>query len=335
MRSHPKRIKISSEKDQSVLPGELVKNQTALIFCSSGGHLVEAHEIAKVLDFSSDSTIITYKRFDSERSDSIYRTLTVPYVKSRSILDHRHSFKIGYDFLRNNKIDIIVSTGAGIAISGAMLALIFRKKFLFFESMARIQTVSRTGNFLEKLGLATIVVQHSSLKNGNRFFLESPFGNFGRISRDTNLSGGKFKIFVAAGTIYPYRFDRLVSMVNQIIVPGDRVVWQLGTSISENSCLFGEVHEIMKPDFFQLCLRDADVIICHSGIATILDCLRCGKVPIVVPRDAAREEHVDNHQFEISDFLASMELIIDGRDGFAREILSRAIGFEVVSKNLL
>lgn len=47
-------------------------------------------------------------------------------------------------------------------------------------------------------------------------------------------------------------------------------------------------------------LRDrfarARVVVCHGGPATIMDAVDAGHRPIVVPRDPARGEHVDDHQ---------------------------------------
>lgn len=40
----------------------------------------------------------------------------------------------------------------------------------------------------------------------------------------------------------------------------------------------------------------ADVVICHGGPATISEARRHGRLPIVVPRDPALGEHIDDHQ---------------------------------------
>jgi UDP-N-acetylglucosamine:LPS N-acetylglucosamine transferase len=43
-------------------------------------------------------------------------------------------------------------------------------------------------------------------------------------------------------------------------------------------------------------MRAADVVIAQGGPGGIMDSRACGRVPIVVPRDPARGEHVDDHQ---------------------------------------
>ncbi|MGC4749391.1 glycosyltransferase [Micromonospora sp. DT201] len=46
----------------------------------------------------------------------------------------------------------------------------------------------------------------------------------------------------------------------------------------------------------QTAMAEVDLVVCHAGPATILEARRHGHLPIVVPRDPARGEHVDDHQ---------------------------------------
>ncbi|WP_308167627.1 glycosyltransferase [Catellatospora tritici] len=43
-------------------------------------------------------------------------------------------------------------------------------------------------------------------------------------------------------------------------------------------------------------LREAGLVVCHGGPATITEARRAGHIPVVVPRDPTRGEHVDDHQ---------------------------------------
>jgi UDP-N-acetylglucosamine transferase subunit ALG13 len=51
-------------------------------------------------------------------------------------------------------------------------------------------------------------------------------------------------------------------------------------------------------------LDEATVVVCHGGPTTITESRRHGRRPIVVPRDPALGEHVDDHQQR---FCARME----------------------------
>ncbi|MCL2448475.1 MAG: hypothetical protein FWD17_05970 [Polyangiaceae bacterium] len=48
-------------------------------------------------------------------------------------------------------------------------------------------------------------------------------------------------------------------------------------------------------------LVDADVVVVHGGSGAILDAIRAGHAPVVVPRRARFGEHVNDHQLEIVD----------------------------------
>ena len=48
----------------------------------------------------------------------------------------------------------------------------------------------------------------------------------------------------------------------------------------------------------------ASAVVCHGGPGTIALARRCGHVPIVVPRDPALGEHVDDHQMRYTAVLA-------------------------------
>ncbi|MFC5926752.1 glycosyltransferase [Micromonospora vulcania] len=49
-------------------------------------------------------------------------------------------------------------------------------------------------------------------------------------------------------------------------------------------------------DELQTAMAEADLVLCHGGPATILEARRQGHLPIVMPRDPAGGEHVDDHQ---------------------------------------
>lgn len=46
----------------------------------------------------------------------------------------------------------------------------------------------------------------------------------------------------------------------------------------------------------QAAMAEAALVVSHGGPATITEARRAGHLPIVVPRDPARGEHVDDHQ---------------------------------------
>ena len=58
------------------------------------------------------------------------------------------------------------------------------------------------------------------------------------------------------------------------------------------------------------CYHEADKVIMHSGVGSILCANRAGHVPLVVPRRHDLGEHVDEHQAELARALASRGSVI-------------------------
>lgn len=56
--------------------------------------------------------------------------------------------------------------------------------------------------------------------------------------------------------------------------------------------------------------QEADIVITHAGVGSILLSLHHGHVPIVVPRQHRLGEHVDDHQVEMARVLAARNLVV-------------------------
>lgn len=54
----------------------------------------------------------------------------------------------------------------------------------------------------------------------------------------------------------------------------------------------------------------ASLVIAHGGAGTLIEVLRIGKVPLVMPRRSAYKEHVDDHQIELVQAMAADQRVI-------------------------
>ncbi len=117
-------------------------------------------------------------------------------------------------------------------------------------------------------------------------------------------------LLVLVGTdIHP--FDRLVVWVQRWLCDrgssAPQCVVQRGTSTPPEepatSVAFFPHAEL------QAKVREAAVVVSHGGPATITECRRAGRLPIVVPRDPALREHVDGHQQRFARMFARSGLI--------------------------
>jgi UDP-N-acetylglucosamine transferase subunit ALG13 len=101
-------------------------------------------------------------------------------------------------------------------------------------------------------------------------------------------------IFVTVGTQLP--FDRLILAVDGWAAAGGRpkVFAQIGpTELRPRNI---EARPFISPAECRDLIRDADVVVAHAGMGTILSALELGTPVLVMPRRAALGEHRNDHQ---------------------------------------
>lgn len=117
-------------------------------------------------------------------------------------------------------------------------------------------------------------------------------------------------IFVAVGT-QKFPFNRLLKLVDELIekeVIQEAVFAQVGNS---DYCPKNyEYKKFMSKDEFDNHIKSCDVLITHSGVATIITGLKFEKKVIVVPRLAKYGEHVDDHQIQIAWSFFNQNLVL-------------------------
>ena len=103
-------------------------------------------------------------------------------------------------------------------------------------------------------------------------------------------------IFVTVGT-HEQPFNRLVEYMDQWAEKHEEpVVIQTGYSTYEpKHCEWSSMYSY---DRMLKWVDDARIIITHGGPSSYFMSLRVGKVPIVVPRKAEYNEHVNDHQVD-------------------------------------
>jgi UDP-N-acetylglucosamine transferase subunit ALG13 len=119
-------------------------------------------------------------------------------------------------------------------------------------------------------------------------------------------------IFVTVGNA-TQRFPRLLKAVDDLSASGffeaEPVVVQTGnnTGLRLAHC---QPQAFLAMDEFERHMRNADLIICHGGCGTLLYAARLGKTPVVMPRRKKYDEHVNDHQMQLVNELASQGRIV-------------------------
>ena len=94
-------------------------------------------------------------------------------------------------------------------------------------------------------------------------------------------------------------FERLVKMVEKEVKNNnlDNVIVQAGqTKITSK---YMEIFDFIPMNKFNKLLSDADLVITHGGVGTIINALKQNKKVIAVPRLSKYGEHENDHQLQI------------------------------------
>lgn len=117
-------------------------------------------------------------------------------------------------------------------------------------------------------------------------------------------------IFVTLGT-QNFNFTRLLEAVESAIENGvikEKVIAQIGNNDFQSENI--ECVSFIDKDSFNAYMDEANFVISHAGTGSIISALKKQKKIIVGARLASFDEHIDDHQLEILDAFAKMNLII-------------------------
>jgi UDP-N-acetylglucosamine--N-acetylmuramyl-(pentapeptide) pyrophosphoryl-undecaprenol N-acetylglucosamine transferase len=216
--------------------------------------------------------------------------------------------------------DVIVTSGAGSVVAFCVFGRLLGARVIFVETMARVTSPSASGRVLSRMARLVLVqwqemarvyrnavVCRPALWEDVNGFSQAPKAREDVTSVTSGRRGGTL---VAVGT-HRHQFDRLLEMVDRAVeagvLPGP-VVAQTGHSTYRPStfrgCAFFGTDELGDA------VQQADYVVCHGGAGIIAAALRAGHKPLVLPRWASHQEHVDDHQVQIVDKLSSLGLVV-------------------------
>ena len=121
-------------------------------------------------------------------------------------------------------------------------------------------------------------------------------------------------IFVTVGT-QDRPFTRLIKAVDEAVKLGrikDEVIVQAGAS--EYKSEYIKVLNYVPFEEFNKYINNADIIITHGGVGSILSAIKLGKKVIAVPRLKKYEEHINNHQLQVIEKMTKDGYILSTED---------------------
>jgi exopolysaccharide biosynthesis glucuronosyltransferase PssE len=119
------------------------------------------------------------------------------------------------------------------------------------------------------------------------------------------LRGYGLLIFVTVGNTRQ-GFDRLMKAVEGLkaagLIEGEVLVQYGHSSHVPGNCT---CVPFLDREEYRTAVEKASLVISHAGAGAIGACLQAGKKPVIVPREKAYGEHVNDHQIEIAKELGS------------------------------
>jgi UDP-N-acetylglucosamine--N-acetylmuramyl-(pentapeptide) pyrophosphoryl-undecaprenol N-acetylglucosamine transferase len=281
---------------------------TRLLIASTGGHLAELVELApRLRPRDEDELWIT---FESAQSSSLLRQRRVEYVRPTPPRDWRSvlmNVSEARRILNREQPNSVVSDGAGIALSFLPIAQARGVSTHYIESAARTAGVSLTGHVLERLPRIHLYVQHETAASRRWRYEGSVFDGF----EYAGTCGPQplRKIVITVGSL-GFRCDRLIDRLKAVIPTHVDVLAQVGPVARDASWPGADVRETISPEELAAAMAEADVVVSHAGIGSILMALDSGHAPVLIPRLGRYAEHVDDHQTQIARRLADAGLAI-------------------------
>lgn len=106
-------------------------------------------------------------------------------------------------------------------------------------------------------------------------------------------------------------FHRLLEKVQELIdknVIKEKVIVQAGRTKFESKEM--EIYSLMPYNKLEQIMKEADLVITHGGVGSIVMALKLGKKVIAIPRLSQFNEHVNDHQIQIVDSFDKQRFLI-------------------------
>ncbi len=285
---------------------------TTLLIASGGGHLEQLAELAPRLRGVDDDFIwVTWRSPQSMSLLSGKEVVFVRPTRPRDPIGTSRNFDFAVKLLGRRDVTAVVTTGAQVVIPFLIVGRTLNKNCHFIESAARCDGPSLSARMARMLPGMHLYSQYRAWADDTFRYVGSVFDGY-RTAPLEEAAGSPtsrpWNIVVTLGTLENWEFRRLVEACIRVIPDGSNVLWQTGATDVGGLPIDGR--GLVANRELGDAIAAADVVISHSGVGSALTALHCGKRPILVPRDPAHGEHVDNHQRQVAIELSSRGLAL-------------------------
>jgi beta-1,4-N-acetylglucosaminyltransferase len=121
-----------------------------LIVCSPGGHLQQMLALEHAWE-DLERTWVTLAAPDVEHLLDGEEVLTAHGPTNRSLVNLLRNLPLAWRVLRQKRPDVILSTGAALAVPFFVVGKLLRRRLVYVESLTRIESVSLSGRLVYPL----------------------------------------------------------------------------------------------------------------------------------------------------------------------------------------
>jgi UDP-N-acetylglucosamine:LPS N-acetylglucosamine transferase len=136
-----------------------------LLVASSGGHLLQLLQLADLWP-AQQRHWVTFEKSDAVSLLAGERTTWAHHPTNRNIPNLIRNLGLALRMVRRRRVQVIVTTGAGVAVPFVIVGRLLGINVVYIESMARITSPSLTGRLVYPFA-DTFIVQWPGLQ---RFF---------------------------------------------------------------------------------------------------------------------------------------------------------------------
>ncbi len=268
-----------------------------LLVCSGGGHLRQLAGFVERLGYSREQQVwVTFENGLSESLLAGRNVIWAPFTAPRDAKNFSKLVAMAPRILARHDFTTAISTGSSPAVAFLPQAAMRGVSAHYIESAARADGPSLTGKLIARFPRIRTYCQYPAWSSEKWKYLGSIFDSFEPVANVAPKPPRR--AVVSVGTQLGYPFTSLLTAVAPLLRDMDDVLFQTGDADVTSLGITG-VESVAHDDLRQA-IRDADVVITHAGVGAAITALEAGKHPILVPRRAALNEHIDDHQVQIA-----------------------------------
>ena len=280
-----------------------------MLVASAGGHLDELLIIVEQLGIDVDDAVWVTGRVP--QTESLLRDREVAWVPRVGSGEKRKavtSLPGALRLHRRIRPELVVSTGALFSTPHLLAASLHRCETWFIDSATRIKGPSSTGQFAQRFTKAKLFVQGPGWGDPAWTPIGGVFDAFEAVPRSVAPENGFRRAVVSLGTEH-WPFNRALDPLLEILAE-DEVIWQAGAGAGRGTHRGQPLRDFIPADELYRAFDEADVVVTHAGVGSVLSALKHGKVPVVLPRLSAYRETTDDHQLEFAELMDERGLAV-------------------------